>query len=66
MGFRDPFIIQRGDGLNRPWRMLVGSGVKGKGGTLLLYESGSLLEGAFIFLLNSTLPLWPAYVNLLP
>lgn len=26
--------------------MLLGSGVKGKGGTLLLYESGSLLEGA--------------------
>jgi hypothetical protein len=30
--------------------MLVGSGVKGKGGTLLLYSSNSLLEGALLLL----------------
>lgn len=44
VGFRDPYIIQRGvDG--NSWKLLLGSGVKGKGGTLLLYESENLLSG---------------------
>ena len=44
VGFRDPYIIQRGvDG--KPWKLLLGSGVKGKGGTLLLYTSENLLDG---------------------
>ncbi|BDA48086.1 Fructan 6-exohydrolase [Coccomyxa sp. Obi] len=44
VGFRDPYIIQRGvDG--RPWQLIIGSGVKGKGGTLLLYTSDNLLSG---------------------
>ena len=45
VGFRDPYIIQRGDGAGKPWKMIVGSGVKGQGGTLLLYTSDILLEG---------------------
>ena len=45
VGFRDPYIIQRGDGAGLPWKMIVGSGVKGQGGCLLLYTSPTLLEG---------------------
>ena len=43
-GFRDPYIIQRG-GPERPWRIAIGSGIKGKGGTILLYSSDDLLQG---------------------
>ena len=43
-GFRDPYIIQRG-GPERPWRIAIGSGIKGKGGTILLYSSDNLLRG---------------------
>jgi hypothetical protein len=44
VGFRDPYIIQRGSngGL---WKLIIGSGIKKKGGTLLLYTSDSLLQG---------------------
>ncbi len=45
-GFRDPYIIQRGGG-GRPWRIAIGSGIKGSGGTILQYTSDHLLEGAF-------------------
>ena len=47
VGFRDPYIIQRGDGAGKPWKLIVGSGIKGQGGTLLLYTSPTLLEGWF-------------------
>ncbi len=44
VGFRDPYIIQKG-GNGKPWTLVLGSGVKDKGGTLLLYTSDSLLHG---------------------
>ena len=46
-GFRDPYIIQQGGG-GRPWKIAVGSGVKGQGGTILQYTSDELLKGAHI------------------
>jgi sucrose-6-phosphate hydrolase SacC (GH32 family) len=39
-GFRDPFIWKEGD----TWFQLVGSGINGKGGTALLFESNNLLD----------------------
>lgn len=44
VGFRDPFIIQQG-GCGKPWKLILGSGIRGKGGTLLLYTSDSLQHG---------------------
>ena len=43
-GFRDPYVIQQG-GLEQPWRIILGSGIKGRGGTLLVYESQHLTHG---------------------
>lgn len=43
-GFRDPFVWREADG----WRMLVGSGIRGQGGTVLLYESADLFTWNFI------------------
>lgn len=45
VGFRDPYIFARG-GAGRPWKMLLGSGVVGRGGTLLVYHAASLASGA--------------------
>lgn len=54
-GWRDPFVFTYNtDGVNPPMngftpfmehRMLIGSGIKGKGGTALIYKSSSLTEG---------------------
>lgn len=44
VGFRDPYIIQRGVN-GRHWKLIIGSGVKGNGGTILLYTSEDLLNG---------------------
>lgn len=43
-GFRDPYIIQKGDG-HKKWKMLLGSGIEGQGGTLLVYEASELSSG---------------------
>ncbi|KAK9839842.1 hypothetical protein WJX81_005428 [Elliptochloris bilobata] len=43
-GFRDPFIFAR-DGGGRPWKMLLGSGMPGRGGTLLVYHAPTLTSG---------------------
>lgn len=43
-GFRDPYIIQTG-GPNQKWKMLLGSGIEGQGGTLLIYETADLTSG---------------------
>lgn len=43
-GFRDPFIFQRKSD-SSPWKMIIGSGIKGKGGTILIYHSETLTEG---------------------
>jgi len=43
-GFRDPYIIQQGHGQQK-WKMLLGSGIEGQGGTLLVYETTHLSSG---------------------
>ncbi len=43
-GFRDPFVWRHG----RQWRMLVGSGIRGQGGTVLQYESTDLVTWRFL------------------
>jgi len=43
-GFRDPFVFARKTE-SSPWKMIVGSGIKGQGGTILLYHSQSLTAG---------------------
>jgi len=43
-GFRDPFVWREGD----RWRLIVGSGIRGTGGTVLLYESPDLLSWEFL------------------
>ena len=45
MGFRDPYIIESGGGGNN-WRIMLGSGIAGAGGTLLVYASPDLTSGA--------------------
>lgn len=43
-GFRDPCVWREGD----HWRMLVGSGIRGQGGTVLLYQSMDLISWTFL------------------
>ena len=43
-GFRDPFVWREGE----QWRMIVGSGLRGQGGTVLLYASADLLTWEFL------------------
>eukprot|EP00192_Tetraselmis_astigmatica_P024784 CAMPEP_0117660726 /NCGR_PEP_ID=MMETSP0804-20121206/7120_1 /TAXON_ID=1074897 /ORGANISM="Tetraselmis astigmatica, Strain CCMP880" /LENGTH=696 /DNA_ID=CAMNT_0005467471 /DNA_START=398 /DNA_END=2488 /DNA_ORIENTATION=+ len=43
-GWRDPFIVQEGGG-GKEWVMLMGAGIKGVGGTVLLYRSPDLKSG---------------------
>ena len=43
-GFRDPYIVQKG-GPKQKWKMLLGSGIKGQGGTLLVYEASDFHSG---------------------
>ncbi len=45
VGWRDPYIFEVG-GNGKEWGMLLGSGLKGKGGAVLIYRSASLHEGA--------------------
>ena len=42
-GWRDPFIFRKGDADNE-WLMLIGSGIKGRGGTVLKYTSKDVLS----------------------
>ncbi len=42
-GFRDPYVFRDGDG----WAMVIGSGIKGEGGTILLYRSDDLVHWSF-------------------
>jgi len=46
-GFRDPVPWRRGDW----WYMVVGSGIRGKGGAVLLYRSKDLLHWEYLHLL---------------
>lgn len=45
VGWRDPYIFEVG-GSGRQWGMLMGSGLKGRGGAVMIYRSNSLLGGA--------------------
>lgn len=43
-GFRDPFVFaQKSD--SSPWKMIIGSGIEGQGGTILVYHSQDLSKG---------------------
>lgn len=44
VGWRDPYIFERG-GNGKEWGMLMGSGLKGKGGAVLIYRSVDLYSG---------------------
>ena len=56
MGWRDPFIFETG-GDGREWGMLLGSGLKGKGGAVLIYRSASLYDGVTLLAAESCGPL---------
>ena len=47
VGWRDPFIFEfmgkRGE--HKEWGMLMGSGIKGKGGAVMIYRSNQLRSG---------------------
>lgn len=62
-GFRDPVVWREG----AVWKMSVGAGIEGQGGTTVLYQSLDLLEWTFIgFLavgdLFSQTPIWTGSV----
>ena len=44
--WRDPWFVEHGDGRGRQWTMLIGSGLKGGGGTALVYRSADITRGA--------------------
>ena len=47
VGWRDPFIFEfKGQEGKQEWGMLLGSGIKGKGGAVMIYRSPSLHDGA--------------------
>jgi beta-fructofuranosidase len=59
-GFRDPCVWKNEDGR---WQMIIGAGLRGKGGAILLYESQDLvnweyLHPALIGDLTQTEPFW--------
>lgn len=41
-GWRDPFVIQRGNGKGKPWIILMGAGLPNEGGTSLIYTAPDL------------------------
>lgn len=43
-GFRDPFVWRE----KNEWYCVIGSGIKGKGGTVLLYRSQNLIEWEYM------------------
>jgi beta-fructofuranosidase len=43
-GFRDPFVWKEADG----WYVVIGSGIKGQGGTVLLYRSQDLQQWDYL------------------
>ncbi|PNH04923.1 hypothetical protein TSOC_008958, partial [Tetrabaena socialis] len=43
--WRDPWFVETGDGCGRQWTMLIGSGLKGAGGTALVYRSHEITKG---------------------
>jgi len=56
-GFRDPAVWQEGD----TWLMAVGSGFRGKGGAILLYESKDLRHWNYLHpLVTGRMPAGPA------
>ena len=43
-GFRDPCLWREGD----KWMLILGSGIRGKGGTILLYSSPDLRHWTYL------------------
>ncbi|WP_314410490.1 glycoside hydrolase family 32 protein [Streptomyces kroppenstedtii] len=46
--FRDHCVWREGSGENQVWRQLVGSGIRGAGGTAFLYESDDLRSWRYV------------------
>ena len=47
VGWRDPFIFEfKGQDGFQEWGMLLGSGIKGQGGSIMIYRSSELTGGA--------------------
>ena len=46
-GFRDPFVIRKGSS-TQPWLLIIGSGLKDQGGTILLYQSDHAASGRLL------------------
>lgn len=50
-GWRDPFYLAPlpvNDGWRREHRILIGSGIKGQGGTALMYRSDDITQGTVL------------------
>lgn len=43
--WRDPWFIESGDGKGKDWVMTIGSGIKGAGGTALVYRTVDVTKG---------------------
>ena len=64
-GFRDPYIIQTG-GPHQKWKMLLGSGIEGQGGTLLVYEATHLTSGPSLYITIITCLLASSTLSCIP
>jgi hypothetical protein len=48
---QDPFVLERGDpATGREWTLLLASGLKGRGGAVLVFKSPRLLDSGPVFL----------------
>lgn len=52
LGFRDPFVWRHGE----EWRMVLGSGIRGRGGAILLYRSTDLEHWSYVDVLAHGTP----------
>lgn len=53
VGWRDPYIFETiNEQGKKEWGMLLGSGIKGQGGSVMIYRSKSLRAGSFLQALN--------------
>ena len=54
VGWRDPYIFEtKSKDSGREWGMLLGSGIKGKGGSVMIYRSKNLKSGRCCYKVDS-------------
>jgi hypothetical protein len=47
--WRDPYCLERGDpSIGREWALLLASGLRGRGGAVVVFRSPKLLSGALV------------------